>query len=111
MTSPDIEHLRASLTAGRQPDMLAVRIVQSLGARPMKIPSRTTLAIESLAARLGLAAALVSGVALGAGLATRGRAATPPTSIVATAIEGGTAPASEVFAAMTGLDARAEDGR
>jgi hypothetical protein len=106
MNSPDIERFRASLIAERQPDRLAARVVQSLGGQPRRIPSRTALAIERLTPRVIFAAALVSGIAIAAGLAARHEDADRSTSIVAGAMAGRPAPASEVFAAMTGLDAR-----
>jgi hypothetical protein len=110
MSSLDIDRIRASLTAGRHPDQLADRVVRSLGSKPRRIPSRTVLAIESLATNAVLAAVLLGGIALGAGLAARDRTE-PSASIVASAIAGRTAPASEVFAAMTGLDTHSEGGQ
>ena len=100
----DFHAMRPLRGAQRDTARLAARISKSLGQPPRRIPSRTALAIESLASMLAVTATIVSIAAIGTMLIVRKPAPTI-TTMISTAIDGRLPPAHEVYTLMTGLEA------
>lgn len=101
MNEVNLEEMRAALTAGRRTDRLAERIAGSIGRAPRRLPSRTMLAIESVAGVSAIMAAVVVVTALIVGVSMS--RPNPPASIISATLDGTLPSSREVYVAMTGL--------
>ena len=103
MNGHDLDALCATPADRQRMERLAEGICRSLGENPRLLPSRTALAVESVAVRLSVIAGAMTVAMLVFGILAPIEAIESEPWILSTALQGSLPRAQDVYAAMSGI--------